>query len=94
MTSAPTSIVNLQEVETTPGAACVMAPDDGQELTDDEYKDLMRRRWKHDLGARQHMTIFALRYTANPRAIPINVFGPHAETARAILRAIAAGRLP
>lgn len=89
MTAAPQGRVDFGSVDTTPGARCAMAPNAGDAMSADEYRTEMRRRWREDPGARQHMAVYALRLGDGARPVPMPFYGPHAATARDILTSIA-----
>jgi hypothetical protein len=76
----PTGNLDLGLVDTTPGEGGAMSPPAGSDLTETQYHDLMRKRYRADPGHRQHMALWA------KRGAPCT--GPYAEQARAILGAI------
>jgi hypothetical protein len=92
--SLPMGRVDFSFVDTTPGAACILAPEVGQDLDTDAYRALIRRQWRLDPGARQHLAVFALGLTGNSHAPPLPIIGPYATEARAILTTLARGKLP
>lgn len=75
-------VLDFSVIDTRPGARCAMAPPDGELLTPDGYRDLIRSRYRQSPAHRSHMQIMARRigYTL--------CSGPWADEARAILEKI------
>lgn len=79
-------ITNLTRIDTEPGGRSAFSPMAG---FNGDYRDLMRRRWLEDPGARQHITLVA-RLLARGRRV--DFIGPYAEEARQIALAVQEGR--
>lgn len=79
---APSGMVDFAVADTTPGARCVLAPPAGDDLTDDQYLALMRKRYRQDIHCLVHLWFFA-RHVNETEFV-----GPYAEQAKAILRKV------
>lgn len=75
-------LLDFSVVDTRPGARCAMAPPDGEPITQDGYRDLIRSRYRQSPAHRSHMQIMARRISYTPCT------GPFAAEARAILEKI------
>jgi len=83
------SVFSAVPVQTTPGANHVFAPPEGWFGTNDEYLDLMRRRWSEG-GLAKHQMGFTARFVMNRCAMPESVIeGPYSEPAISIISRIA-----
>ena len=78
----------MATVDTTPGARCALAPAAGSSPTTEQYRALMRERYRTNVCARQHMAVYAWRLYARPHHRATTIVGPYALEARTILESI------
>lgn len=79
-------IYNSALVDTTPGAACAFAPMPGFSGNDNQYRALMRDRYKQR-GYDQHMVVLAMQ---RKKGLELTFAGPYAALAKEIIDGIAA----
>jgi hypothetical protein len=76
-------------MDTTPGSGGTMAPGPEFNGTGDQYRDVVRERFRRDPEARQCMLIAARRFDPDPERSPVAFHGRYAELARALIARLA-----
>lgn len=79
-------VIDFSRIDTTPGAQSAFAPPAGWQGNGWDYEELMRLRFRHDAGARQHLLIAAMDRRSG---MQVAFVGPYAEQARSITEKLA-----
>lgn len=81
-------LLNLYNLDTTPGANCVFAPPQGWVGDDRAYKDLIRQRYSRHMQIKQYVNLIARRMRSATIKAEITFAGPFEHLAKEIINGV------